>query len=310
MPDTRVHRGMHPEDPQAFSALALPALRTATGELSYLLGRGYALASSLKLVGDRHALSSRQRAAVARCACDDARIAGRNAHAVTEHALHGQVLLVDGFNVLTTLEVALSGGIVLLGRDGAMRDIAGVHGSYRKVEETVPALALLARLASSLGVSRMHFLLDAPVSNSGRLRALIVEHAHASGWPFEACIVPDSRCRARRQSRDHRLRRRRAPRSQPALVQPRTRVRGAARPERTRRRSVLVRVPRLVGLEPSQHERQRNRRRRDDRHEPEHVDVAQHVGLTLDHPIDVLECTRGRRTWLCGRRVSDSTRRS
>jgi hypothetical protein len=191
MPDRRVHRGMHPEDPLAFSDPALPALRTATAELSYLLGRGYAPAASLKLVGDRHALSSRQRAAVARCACDDARVASRNAHAVTEHALRGQVLLVDGFNVLTTLEVALSGGIVLLGRDGAMRDIAGVHGSHRKVEETVPALALLARLASSLGVSRMDFSLDEPVSNSGRLRALIVENARAAGWPFEAHVVPD-----------------------------------------------------------------------------------------------------------------------
>lgn len=182
---------MHPEDPTLFAPACLPSLRAATAELSWLLERGYAPDSSLKLVGDRHALEQRQRAAVARAACGEAARQRRAATTVPATALRGVTLLIDGFNVLTTLEVALSGGIVLLARDGVMRDIAGVHGSYRRVEETEPALTLLAQLTRSLGVTRAVILLDRPVSNSGRLRALIEAHAAATGHALEAELVPD-----------------------------------------------------------------------------------------------------------------------
>ena len=191
MPDSRQHRGLHPNDTELFAEAAWPALRAATTDLSWLWSRGYAPDSSLKLVGDRHALRQRQRAAVARCACAAERVLARRGHMLPAAALRGANLAIDGFNVLTTLEVALSGGVVLIGRDGAMRDIAGVHGSYRKVAETVPALGIIAALVTSLGVARCTFLLDRPVSNSGRLRALIEQVASANAWPFQAEVVVD-----------------------------------------------------------------------------------------------------------------------
>ena len=64
MPDTRTHRGPHPEDAKLFAPAAWPALREATAELCWLLSRHYAAPSALKLVGDRHQLSARQRAAL------------------------------------------------------------------------------------------------------------------------------------------------------------------------------------------------------------------------------------------------------
>src|SRR6266404_1471952 len=45
-------------------------------------------------------------------------------------------LLIDGFNLILTLESALGGGVMLVGRDGCYRDMASVHGTYRRVEET------------------------------------------------------------------------------------------------------------------------------------------------------------------------------
>ena len=38
--------------------------------------------------------------------------------------------------MLTTIEAALAGGVILAARDGAYRDMASMHGSYRKVAET------------------------------------------------------------------------------------------------------------------------------------------------------------------------------
>jgi hypothetical protein len=191
VPDRRHHRGMHPQDPQLFGADAQGALRAACRELSYLLEHGYALDSSLKLVGDRHALVARQRAALSRAACSDRARALRRSKAVSREALAGEALFIDGFNVLTTLEVALSGGVLLAARDGVMRDIAGVHGNYRKVEETCLAIDLLAGQLRTLGLARCVWLLDRPVSNSGRLRALLLERAQLHGVAWEASVVHD-----------------------------------------------------------------------------------------------------------------------
>ncbi len=74
MPDKHAHRGPDPRDGDLFGPSYWPALREAVADLSWLLGRGYAPVSALKLVGDRWSLTERQRQAVRRAAfSDDAR---------------------------------------------------------------------------------------------------------------------------------------------------------------------------------------------------------------------------------------------
>src|SRR5687768_12382774 len=102
MADTRVHRGAHPEDIQLFAKQHWPALRRATEDFCWLLDRGYALRSSLALVGDRHRLVQRQRLAVARCACSLEQRDRRCAHRIESEALAGRELWIDGFNLLVT----------------------------------------------------------------------------------------------------------------------------------------------------------------------------------------------------------------
>lgn len=185
MPDTRTHRGPDPRDGPAFDTTAWPALRAAVADLSWLLERGYAPVSSLKLVGDRWSLTERQRMAVWRSACSDTSRDRRRRHQVAATALRDQALVLDGFNVLTTIEAALGGAVVLRGRDGVDRDLAGVHGTYRRVEETLPALRIVGAVLAALGVARGHWLLDRPVSNSGRLQGLILQMAAEHGWTWD-----------------------------------------------------------------------------------------------------------------------------
>jgi hypothetical protein len=191
LPDTRSHRGPDPRDHEAFRTEAWPALRGAVADLSWLLGRGYAWKSSLKLVGDRWALTERQRLAVARGSCSDAALARRLAHQVPAGAVRDESLEIDGFNLLTTVEAALGGAVVLRGRDGCDRDLAGVHGTYRRVGETLPAIDLLGGLLEELGVARVCWLLDSPVSNSGRLRGLLLEAAKTHAWDWHVDLVPN-----------------------------------------------------------------------------------------------------------------------
>ena len=68
--------------------------------------------------------------------------------------LRGAALWLDGYNVLTTIEAALAGGVILAARDGTYRDMASMHGSYRKVAETLPALELLGRTIAALSAWR------------------------------------------------------------------------------------------------------------------------------------------------------------
>ncbi len=69
--------------------------------------------------------------------------------------------------------------------------MASMHGSYRKVQETRPALELLGDTLAQLFPSEAVWLLDRPVSNSGRLRRIMEELAAARGWPWRIELVAD-----------------------------------------------------------------------------------------------------------------------
>jgi hypothetical protein len=165
------------------------SLRAAVGELSWLLTRGYASKSAVKLVGDRHDLTERQRFAVARAACSDQSLVRRSAHRLPPDAMRGEQLIVDGFNLIITTEAALGGGVLLLCRDGCVRDLSSVHGSYRAVTETERALLLLGEELASLRPASVRWLLDKPISNSGRLAERIRSLAEARGWPWSVELV-------------------------------------------------------------------------------------------------------------------------
>jgi len=154
MPDKRTHRGAHPQDLEHFAPQCHAALRQAVFDLSWLLSRGYATPSAVKIVGDRYGLSARQRTAVTRCACADDALGERRRKEVPLAEVRGREVLIDGYNVLTTIEVALGGGWVLAARDSTFRDMASIHGSYRKVEETRPAIELLGTTLADAGIAR------------------------------------------------------------------------------------------------------------------------------------------------------------
>ena len=194
MPDKRVHRGPHPADEKLFDAKAIGDLRFAIADLSLLLTKGYAQKSALKLVGDRFSLRERQRLAVMRGACSDQQLASRSERCLTAEKLSGESIAVDGYNVLITIEAAMSGGMIFKGRDGCWRDLASIHGTYRKVAETIPAVQLIGEFLQKIDTGKTLWLLDSPVSNSGRLKTLIGELAEKNGWNWEIELVlsPDA----------------------------------------------------------------------------------------------------------------------
>ena len=74
-----------------------------------------------------------------------------------------------GFNTIITLEVALSGSLLLKSMDGTIRDLAALRGTYRLIDKTDSAIMLIGRVLEKMGVNKAIFYLDAPVSNSGKV---------------------------------------------------------------------------------------------------------------------------------------------
>ena len=86
--------------------------------------------------------------------------------------ISGQKVWIDGFNTIITLEVMLSDSILFQGMDGCIRDLAALRGTYRLIPETEPAVRMMMKQLESAQVKSAGILLDEPVSNSGRLKAL------------------------------------------------------------------------------------------------------------------------------------------
>lgn len=189
MTDRRRNRGPHPADRELFAPEALRDLARAVDDLCWLLSRGYRLPSALALVGDRYRLRARQRLAVQRCTCSDEALHSRARRRVRACDAAGRDVVIDGFNVLTTVEAALAGGVILRARDGCLRDLASVHGTWRTVAQTERAIALVGERLQALEVAGSRWLLDRPVSNSGRLAATLRAAAAERGWRWEVAAI-------------------------------------------------------------------------------------------------------------------------
>jgi hypothetical protein len=182
-------RGPHPKDRQLFQEEKLIAIREAAVDLRYLLGRGYAQRGALKLVGDRLQLTGRQRQLLFRGVCAP-RVAQevRSSHVGSE-GVRQAPLLVDGHNVLITLETALAGGMLIRSDDTFLRDIAEKHGAYRQSEHTEKAVEIVRDGLGELAPRTVTCYFDRPLPFSGLLAGRVRE---VLGGDVNVQVVPSA----------------------------------------------------------------------------------------------------------------------
>ena len=184
---SNARRGFMPTDERDFGEKYLPLLRKAAEEVYYLLNRGYSVTPATRFIGDHYQLSERQRLALARTVSPECSITARKSREVTD--INGGTLYIDGFNVLIGLEIAFSNSMLFRCMDGTVRDLAGLHGTYRLIPQTDLAIRAVAEALTVLKVSRAVICLDKPVSNSGRLKQRIYELAN--DVPFELEVLTE-----------------------------------------------------------------------------------------------------------------------
>ena len=177
-------RGYVPEDEQNFSPAAIEKMRTAARHICYLINEGYDIKQSSAFVGNHYVLSERQRLALVRSVSATEQLNKRKEKEKTSAA--GCEVWIDGFNTIITLEVMFSDSILFECMDGTIRDLAALRGTYRIIPETEAAVRMLFDTLKEQGVDTVHILLDEPVSNSGRLKALIADLG--AGYPFKLDI--------------------------------------------------------------------------------------------------------------------------
>lgn len=172
-------RGFLPEDDMSFMPSAVSEMQIASRHIRYLINEGYDLMKATTFVGNRFMLTERQRFAIMRSIATDEQLKRRKAKERDD--ISGCGLWIDGFNTIITLEVMLSGSPVFEGMDGNIRDLAGLHGTYRIIPETEAAVRMLFDVLSKMKAGTLRFLLDEPISNSGKLKVLIAETAEKCG---------------------------------------------------------------------------------------------------------------------------------
>ena len=185
-------RGYDPDDRRLFSDEAMSELRIVQEEVQWLLDRGYKPGPVIEFTGSHHQIVSRQRAAIQRALASSAQYDKRKASLIPCEAAKDGIIYIDGFNLIITLETALSGGLIILGKDGVLRDLAGIRGTYSLIRRTDEALELIGKCLLELSVPEAVFYLDKPVSNSGKLRNRILEYAEERNIPVRVELVPNA----------------------------------------------------------------------------------------------------------------------
>ena len=187
MGEKETRRGYVDTDEQEFSEESLVTLKKAQDEIRWLLDRGYQIKNAVTFVGNHYLLSSRQRLALTRATSPTVSIAERKRKEVIAYS--NQVVSIDGFNLIITLEVALSGSTLIKCMDRCFRDLAGLRGTYRLIDKTDSAIVLIGNRLKSMNIAGARFFLDTPVSNTGRLKARILEQLSGCGYDLAVDLV-------------------------------------------------------------------------------------------------------------------------
>jgi len=148
-------------------------LQDATSDLKFLLNRGYQKRMALDFVGNHYLLDKEERNFLQRTVFSHEKSQDRKNRLVPLCKIKGKTLLIDGYNVLITIEsIFLSDGSVVICDDGVLRDVNAVFGKYKFKKNTENVINSIIALIKIYQPQMVRFSYDSQVSYSGELSKL------------------------------------------------------------------------------------------------------------------------------------------
>lgn len=167
----------------------LENLQKAAQDFRYLLDRRYPRKAALELVGNRYGLTFDERHLLHRGVFSRIDSQARRKKKTSIKEIRNKDLAIDGHNVIITIEAGLSGRRLILADDRFVRDISGLSGSFKKTETTEKAIQFIIDAIRQIKPRQVLFLLDAPISMSGKLAEEIRERLKQANLPGDVMAV-------------------------------------------------------------------------------------------------------------------------
>jgi hypothetical protein len=105
-------------------------------DIRYLLARGYSISAAIRFVSDHYRLTESERHILVRVVRPPEVATARREKRLACADINGRDVLIDGYNVLITVESMLKDEKLWLGDDGFIRDTRGVFRNYNNTDTT------------------------------------------------------------------------------------------------------------------------------------------------------------------------------
>lgn len=142
-------------------------------DIRYLLNRNYPGSGAIRFVSNHYRLSEQERHILTRVIVAPQVADSRRKKRLDCTDIRGREVLVDGYNVLITVENMLKNEPLWFGDDGYIRDTKGVFRNYAVTDTTYQAVDVILDLLAECKVVSAIILLDSQMSNSGELARVI-----------------------------------------------------------------------------------------------------------------------------------------
>ncbi|MCD6369198.1 MAG: DUF434 domain-containing protein [Thermoproteales archaeon] len=138
-------------------------------DYKFLLNRGYNRARALRIVEERYKLNPIERMFLFRSVYSEREIVERLSKRVSLRELKGKILLVDGFNVLITIQSALDEDPLIICDDLFVRDLSSAFRRIKIDDKMYNALTVFLEEVKKIipYIKEIMIFYDAPVSRSG-----------------------------------------------------------------------------------------------------------------------------------------------
>jgi len=161
-------------------------VQKAAEDMKYLLDRGYNRNTSLNLTVNRYHLNMRERNYLRRYVFSEKEIQAHKSKLIPITEIRCEKVVVDGFNVLISVDAVLKKRNLVESMDCILRDTSMVFSNYRFDSDTKKTLDALVTLFLKYGPEGVFFVFDSQISRSGELSSYVREKMWEAGISGDA----------------------------------------------------------------------------------------------------------------------------